>query len=531
MGMTNFSRHAFRTRCVPTRIVIAKFTCSCGNDIFGFNNATKYLSANRSHKLTFKGATTRRDESSMGDSMRTFMSNHRSVVSHTHPFHTPGRLDTYSGTNPSESVSSTSTPTPTPPIVRSRRTDVHQVARLHFIAKRMSSLIMFHQLELLHILAILTKTLLSDQWWIEAYRRAFNMYLHETVNAEKTADEPERERGVMVMVKDKAVVGDTTVEGGKENDADGDKRRRMVLYSEAIDGVTIPKRLCPLERDVTQYQDPREGGGPWVDDIDDLTIGKEVRKEIEDLSNIPGVGEQLEALRLEKGAGGTVLEQIPVEILAGKTPFNASKPLMESNWKPGCTGPVDYKPVAPLKADSVRDFNLDTVNAHIMALTARKGCKCMTMDTGDDSKAGVVTVTVYCFKTGTRKVKCLFDTGADISLNSTSWLDHCGYSVGMKTSELPVCKQKKLFGDMIRKADKPLVFTVFGGGKITCTLRLQKDVPMIVGRDGMESMHLSVGVKDIRGYRSSVDQRKEIELVLKQLSIYPPYRCYHHHPA
>ncbi|GKT37635.1 hypothetical protein ADUPG1_003573, partial [Aduncisulcus paluster] len=93
----------------------------------------------------------------------------------------------------------------------------------------------------------------------------------------------------------------------------------------------------------------------------------------------------------------------------------------------------------------------------------------MTFTGGDDKNAGVVNVTAHVFNTGSKMVKCLFDTGADVAMVSEEWLKRCGYLVDMDFSSLSERLKKKLFKDFIVKADTPLKVTVFGGGIITCT--------------------------------------------------------------
>ncbi|GKT31029.1 hypothetical protein ADUPG1_001808, partial [Aduncisulcus paluster] len=99
------------------------------------------------------------------------------------------------------------------------------------------------------------------------------------------------------------------------------------------------------------------------------------------------------------------------------------------------------------------------------------------------------------------------------------------------------------------KADSPLTFTVFGGGKFsvthyivlkTCACRgsgtkynqlttscgyvtylvtpwLKNDVPLLIGRDGMSAMKIKLGIVDVRGYRERGVQNSEIKSVLRRL--------------
>ncbi|GKT31077.1 hypothetical protein ADUPG1_001832, partial [Aduncisulcus paluster] len=46
---------------------------------------------------------------------------------------------------------------------------------------------------------------------------------------------------------------------------------------------------------------------------------------------------------------------------------------------------------------------------------------------------------------------------------------------------------------------------------------LQCDVPLLVGRNGMQALRLDLDVVDVRGYREHADQKAEIELVLGHL--------------
>ncbi|GKT36329.1 hypothetical protein ADUPG1_003148, partial [Aduncisulcus paluster] len=116
-----------------------------------------------------------------------------------------------------------------------------------------------------------------------------------------------------------------------------------------------------------------------------------------------------------------------------------------------------------------RVVDMDEVKRSINALQARGEVKCMTFTGGDDKNAGVVNVTAHVFNTGSKMVKCLFDTGADVAMVGEEWLKRCGYLVDMDFSSLSERLKKKLFKDFIVKADTPLKVTVFGGGIITCT--------------------------------------------------------------
>ncbi|GKT30541.1 hypothetical protein ADUPG1_001554, partial [Aduncisulcus paluster] len=95
------------------------------------------------------------------------------------------------------------------------------------------------------------------------------------------------------------------------------------------------KRLCPLEREVIQYRDP-DVDEPWVDDADEMKADKKARETMDDLRMVDGYGEALDYIRKSKGRNiGVTDEQFPVEALSGGVPFNAAKPLVESNWVPG----------------------------------------------------------------------------------------------------------------------------------------------------------------------------------------------------
>ncbi|GKT34196.1 hypothetical protein ADUPG1_002761, partial [Aduncisulcus paluster] len=158
-------------------------------------------------------------------------------------------------------------------------------------------------------------------------------------------------------------------------------------------------------------------------------------------------------------------------------------------------------------------------------------------------------VNVVVSKVGTKTAKCLFDTGANVSLISEEWIARSGYRVDGDDSKVIAARRVNRFDGALVKADSPLTFTVFGGGKFsvthyivlkTCACRgsgtkynqlttscgyvtywvtpwLKNDVPLLIGRDGMSAMKIKLGIVDGRGYRERGVQNSEIKSVLRRL--------------
>ncbi|GKT37958.1 hypothetical protein ADUPG1_003896, partial [Aduncisulcus paluster] len=100
----------------------------------------------------------------------------------------------------------------------------------------------------------------------------------------------------------------------------------------------------------------------------------------------------------------------------------------------------------------------------------REGGHCLNIKTGAESSAAVVMVKVMIGKTGSSKAaKCLFDTGANVSLVSEKWLNRCGYRVDGDDSRIPTGRRANRLENALVKADQPLEFTVFGGQKFVVT--------------------------------------------------------------
>ncbi|GKT28499.1 hypothetical protein ADUPG1_014015, partial [Aduncisulcus paluster] len=79
-GLSNYSSHRRRTRCMPTKIIFTKFKASTDEIIFGFNKAHKFLNANVSQHICFLGAMRHRDISSAPASMLSFIRENRSSM-------------------------------------------------------------------------------------------------------------------------------------------------------------------------------------------------------------------------------------------------------------------------------------------------------------------------------------------------------------------------------------------------------------------------------------------------------------------
>ncbi|GKT35895.1 Retrovirus-related Pol polyprotein from transposon 412 [Aduncisulcus paluster] len=314
------------------------------------------------------------------------------------------------------------------------------------------------------------------------------------------------------------------------------------------------KRMVPLEREVLQQEaemwaSPSPEHGPHIQEDDVQTMKDKETNQMDNIMLIDGVLEQTEWQGRSSGTGVTA-EKWPIECLTGEQPFNARKPDMVSNWYPGIPScEVVYHELEP--DGGAYDFDKKVVAENAKVLSEKPVVHCMAMSSGDDKDSGVVTVRVTILSSGSSKqVKCLFDTGSDISLISESWLRKVGYRVDGSKDGIPAGKAARLFDNAVVKADKPLVITVFGGGQVKAThyivlktriMRgegrnknqyttfcgyitywlsswLGREIPLIIGRDGMSVMKLNLDVIDMRAWRTSSDHTKEIESVLKQLT-------------
>ncbi|GKT18482.1 hypothetical protein ADUPG1_011316, partial [Aduncisulcus paluster] len=210
----------------------------------------------------------------------------------------------------------------------------------------------------------------------------------------------------------------------------------------------------------------------------------------------------------------------PGECDKHEKPFNMKKDILISNWYPGI--PARDVVYEKFVSDFTYQFDRDSVKKQVEQLQK---------------------------KVGTKTAKCLFDTGANVSLISEEWIARSGYRVDGDDSKVIAARRANRFDGALVKADSPLTFTVFGGGKFsvthyivlkTCACRgsgnkynqlttscgyvtywvtpwLKNDVPLLIGRDGMSAMKIKLGIVDVRGYRERGVQNSEIKSVLRRL--------------
>ncbi|GKT28147.1 hypothetical protein ADUPG1_004857, partial [Aduncisulcus paluster] len=271
--------------------------------------------------------------------------------------------------------------------------------------------------------------------------------------------------------------------------------------------------MTELERDVLQESfDPPPEHGPYVNDADEQRMREVAQKEIDDQLMVPGVDHYVQMIQEEKGISGTSSIKMPAGVLTGEKPFNMKKDTLISNWYPGI--PARDVVYEKFVSDFTYQFDRDSVKKKVEQLQ-KVGGQCMQLSVETDKSVGVVTVNVVVSKVGTKTAKCLFDTGANVSLISEEWIARSGYRVDGDDSKVIAARRVNRFDGALVKADSPLTFTVFGGGKFsvthyivlkTCACRgsgtkynqlttscgyvtywvtpwLKNDVPLLIGRD------------------------------------------------
>ncbi|GKT31100.1 hypothetical protein ADUPG1_001845, partial [Aduncisulcus paluster] len=241
---------------------------------------------------------------------------------------------------------------------------------------------------------------------------------------------------------------------------------RIVQY----EGEKRPSCVFPsaTEREVNdETVDPPPEFGPHIDEADMIGMDESTRNVVNKIvyDSHDRVNIVHPQLRPEPGVSS---EKIPVGVWIKDVPLPCvSKQSVESNWYPGIkASDVKYRLV---KRDPSYCVDAAVVRRQVSRQT-REGGHCLNIKTGAESSAAGVMVKVMIGKTGSSKAaKCLFDTGANVSLVSEKWLNRCGYRVDGDDSRIPTGRRANRLENALVKADQPLEFTVFGGQKFVVT--------------------------------------------------------------
>ncbi|GKT37647.1 hypothetical protein ADUPG1_003585, partial [Aduncisulcus paluster] len=200
----------------------------------------------------------------------------------------------------------------------------------------------------------------SDNWWREVIRMGYiRLYSARGINGIVWRTCNKRRHGGAELDYGRRDFGNGKGSLEKEKQFSDAKKSIFTMTSSNPGGIGGDlKRLCPLEREVIQYRDP-DVDEPWVDDADEMKADKKARETMDDLRMVDGYGEALDYIRKSKGRNiGVTDEQFPVEALSGGVPFNAAKPLVESNWVPGDrSSVVKYKAAESICKDRVVDMD------------------------------------------------------------------------------------------------------------------------------------------------------------------------------